>query len=180
MRFFLFFWLLIGATALAAQSLTDSTALAEWREKWDNSLAYSLELLEKIPAEQLDFRPTPDQMSIRQQYQHIAGNMFTLSRRFLEQPMDAAAHSSLQERLQNQEASLTDIAQLLREAHAFAHEAVAALSEAALEEKVDFFAGPKTRRQILWVLQDHATHHRAQLIVYARLLGLTPPRYSGW
>lgn len=180
MRFFFLSCLVIGAAALAAQSRADSVARTEWHEKWDNSLAYSLELLEKIPAAQLDFQPTADQMSIRQQYQHMAGNMFTLSRRFLSQPMEEAAQQALQERLQQKTANAQDLALLLREAYSYASTAVAALSEADLAEKVDFFAGPKTRRQIMWVLQDHASHHRAQLIVYARLLGLTPPNYRGW
>ena len=52
----------------------------------------------------------------------------------------------------------------------------------AIEElsKVDFFAGPKTRSQIIQLVDDHHTHHRAQLIIYLRLLGIKPPRYVGW
>ena len=47
-------------------------------------------------------------------------------------------------------------------------------------EKVTFFAGDKTKLQILNLLQDHVTHHRGQIIVYLNLKGITPPRFSGW
>ena len=49
-----------------------------------------------------------------------------------------------------------------------------------LKEEVSFFAGPKTKLQILNLLQDHVTHHRGQIIVYLNLNDITPPRYSGW
>ncbi|MGK0251702.1 MAG: putative damage-inducible protein DinB, partial [Gammaproteobacteria bacterium] len=49
-----------------------------------------------------------------------------------------------------------------------------------LKGTVEFFAGPKSRMQILNLLQDHVTHHRGQLIVYLNLNSIEPPQYSGW
>jgi uncharacterized damage-inducible protein DinB len=49
-----------------------------------------------------------------------------------------------------------------------------------MDEKVKFFAGPITRRQILILMHDHQTHHLGQLIVYLRLKGIKPPDYIGW
>lgn len=176
---------LIGQSMAPARSAHPQAGFAisattEWQDKWNNSLAYTLALLDKIPEEQLHFRPTADQMSIREQLQHMAGNMFSLSRRYLEKPLLADELASLEDLLRQDSLGKNDLTQLLKRAHAYASEAVAALDETARSEEVAFFAGPKTRQQIMWVLQDHATHHRAQLIVYARLLGIAPPRYTGW
>ena len=52
--------------------------------------------------------------------------------------------------------------------------------EEELNEPVDFFAGAKSKLQILNLLQDHVTHHRGQLIVYLNLNEIYPPKYSGW
>ena len=49
-----------------------------------------------------------------------------------------------------------------------------------LKDEVEFFAGPKTKLQILNLLQDHVTHHRGQLIVYLNLNEIKPPSYVGW
>ena len=49
-----------------------------------------------------------------------------------------------------------------------------------LTTKVDFFAGPKSKLQILNLLQDHVTHHRGQIIVYLNLNEIKPPKFSGW
>ena len=35
----------------------------------------------------------------------------------------------------------------------------------------------RTKRQILLILTDHITHHRAQMLVALRLNGIVPPRY---
>ncbi|WP_291798672.1 DinB family protein [Lutibacter sp.] len=49
-----------------------------------------------------------------------------------------------------------------------------------LTTEVNFFTGPKSKLQILNLLQDHVTHHRGQLIVYLNLNNIKPPKYSGW
>ncbi len=41
--------------------------------------------------------------------------------------------------------------------------------ERNLNYKIDFFAGEKTKRQMFTLINDHMTHHRAQLLVYLRL-----------
>ena len=59
-------------------------------------------------------------------------------------------------------------------------QAINVFPEKGLAETVDFFAGPKSKLQMLNLLQDHLTHHRGQLIVYLNLNQIEPPRYSGW
>ena len=49
-----------------------------------------------------------------------------------------------------------------------------------LSTEVEFFAGPKSKLQILNLMQDHVTHHRGQIIVYLNLNNMIPPKYSGW
>ena len=53
-------------------------------------------------------------------------------------------------------------------------------NDAELSQKVVFFAGPKSKLQILNLMQDHVTHHRAQILVYLNLNQIQPPKYVGW
>jgi len=46
-----------------------------------------------------------------------------------------------------------------------------------LDNELDYFGLTRTKRQIFLLLADHITHHRAQMLVYLRLNGITPPRY---
>lgn len=161
---------------LGAQSIN----LVEWEEKWDNSRDYTLEILEAIPEDQLGYQPTADQMTLREQLAHMAGNMFGLTQRYVgysPEGYDAKANRS---RLGDSTLTKAELKVVITEAYAFAATGVQSLSEKELNEKIEFFAGPKSRRQIAWLLHDHATHHRGQLIVYLRLIGIKPPRYRGW
>lgn len=181
-NYFLLVLCLLGM-AMNAQdaAFKAGTATEEWLEKWENSLKYTLEALEMVPDSSLQFRPTASQMSIQEQVQHISGNMFGLSRRFLDYQPASYDEEELRNKLSAETLSRQELVQLLTDAHAFAASAVTTLTEDRWEEPVEnFFAGPKSRRTIVYLLQDHATHHRAQLLVYLRLLDLTPPRYRGW
>jgi uncharacterized damage-inducible protein DinB len=42
-------------------------------------------------------------------------------------------------------------------------------NDAELSQKQFFFVGPKSKLQILNLMQDHHTHHRAQILVYLNL-----------
>ena len=161
-------------------AFSQSINLEEWQEKWDNSLEYTLALLDKVDSSMLEYQPTPEQMTLAGQLGHMAGNMYFLSGRFLgHQP-----EGFNQEAVFNSLGELSDLEAIktaLRESHQFASDAVHSLRPEQFDEEVDFFVGKKTRRVIAWLLQDHVTHHRGQVIVYLRLLGVEElPRYRGW
>jgi len=181
-KFVLLLLLILPAgSRIDAQEADDFPARTEWLEKWENSRKYTLEALQLIPDSSLMFRPTADQMSIQEQIQHIAGNVFGLSRRFLDYAPNGFDQEALHEKLSSDSLSREVLIDLLTDAYAFGAAAVTHLpAERWEEEAPDFFAGAKSRRVIVYLLQDHATHHRAQVLIYMRLLGLKPPRYRGW
>lgn len=167
--------------ALSAQEKDTFPAQTEWLEKWENSRAYTLEALALVPDSSLNFRPTEGQMSIQEQIQHISGNVFGLSRRFLDYDPAGFDEKALQARLSAESLDREDLLKLFNDAYDFGVAAINNLPKERWDEAVsNFFAGPKSRRVIVYLLQDHATHHRAQVLIYLRLLGLEPPRYRGW
>jgi len=176
--------LLALSFSLAAQDTTegdDFPARAEWRAKWQNSLAYSQEALAAIPDSSLQFRPTAGQMSVQEQIQHISGNVYGLSRRFLAYEPKGFDEDALRAKLAAEKLNRQELVQLLNDAYAFGIEAVYSFEAKDWDKPVpNFFVGPRSRRTIVYLLQDHATHHRAQVLIYMRLLGLEPPRYRGW
>ncbi|TXF88165.1 hypothetical protein FUA23_16115 [Neolewinella aurantiaca] len=166
---------------LSAQEVKTVSAHSEWLEKWSNSKAYTMEALATIPDDKLSYRPTENQMSVQEQIQHIAGNIYGLSRRFLDHQPPGFDEEKLGAKLSAQTLNRKELTNLLSDAYAFGAAAVQNLPEERWNEPVsNFFAGPKSRRVVIYLLQDHATHHRAQLLIYMRLLELTPPRYRGW
>lgn len=159
----------------------DFPARAEWRAKWQNSLAYTQEALAAIPDSSLSYRPTDGQMSVQEQIQHLSGNVYGLSRRFLSYEPAGFNEDDLRKKLSAETLNRQELVKLLNDAFAFGIDAVYSFEAEDWDKMVpNFFVGPRSRRTIIYLLQDHATHHRAQVLMYMRMLGLDPPRYRGW
>jgi uncharacterized damage-inducible protein DinB len=142
-------------------------------EKWENSKNYLIEIAQAMPEEKYDFKPTEREMSFGEQMVHIKGNMDWLGTTyFTTEKFDKKKDENVY--------SKDEIILMLEESFDNVSEIIKNTETESLNEKVEFFAGPKTRLQILNLLQDHVTHHRGQLIVYLNLNEITPPKYIGW
>lgn len=160
------------AVLLVNIMFAQQTYLAECQQKLKNSAAYTLEVAELMPAEKYDYKPTPEEMSFNEQLLHLIGNINWLTNDYLggkKLDKDLKQHYTKEE-----------VIAIVKEGYALAAAALVNFKPEQLEESVKFFAGPMTKRQILTLLNDHQTHHRAQMLVYLRLNGIQPPKYRGW
>lgn len=139
--------------------------------KWENSKNYLLEMANEMPEVWYGYKPTEREMSFKEQLLHIKQNMDWLGSTY----MKAEKQEEKTEFKRKKE-----VIEALRHSFDVVGEAIKQLDPEMLKEEVDFFAGPKTRLQILNLLQDHVTHHRGQLIVYMNLNHMEPPKYVGW
>ena len=164
-------YLIILISSLSAHSQASDIKDA-FLEKWENSKQYLLEIAEVMPEEHYDFKPTERQRSFKEQLFHIKGNIDWLS----------TSYFTEQEYVRNKELPETKEKTLSLIRKAF-DDSAAIIRNSTIEDlsqTVDFFAGPKSKLQILNLLQDHVTHHRGQLIVYLNLKNIIPPKYVGW
>lgn len=148
------------------------TPITAFLEKWENSKNYLVEMAELMPEDAYDYKPTERQKTFREQLIHIKQNMDWLSTTYFSV-----------EKKKTKEGTLTtkaDIIAALKASFTQTATMVKTAKESDLKDIVEFFAGPKTKLQILNLLQDHVTHHRGQLIVYLNLNNIEPPRYRGW
>ena len=155
------------------QAMAQNTVISAFLLKWENSKNYLIEMAELMPEENYSFQPTERQMSFKEQLLHIRSNMVWLSEtNFVDatyvksEKIDPKTKEELILELTNSFDKVTEI--------------IKTISEEDLAIEVDFFAGPKSKLQILNLLQDHVTHHRGQLIVYLNLNNIEPPKYRGW
>lgn len=161
--------MIISATGFAQQS----SAKEAWLEKWENSKDYLVAIAEVMPEEHFGFKPTERQMSFKEQLIHIKGNMDWLSSTYFSEEDFKREKTVIPE-------TKAAVIALLSEAFDAAKAKVESASEEDLERTIDFFDGPKSKLQMLNLLQDHVSHHRGQLIVYLNLNSVEPPKYVGW
>ena len=151
----------------------NATPKGAFLQKWDNSKHYLVAIAELMPEEFYDFKPTERQRSFKEQLLHIKDNMDWLS---------ATYFTSEEYKREKTDPTISkeETITLLIEAFDVSLDVINKTSEEELQETVEFFAGLKSKLQILNLLQDHVTHHRGQLIVYLNLKNLEPPKYVGW
>ncbi|GGX11788.1 DinB family protein [Aquimarina muelleri] len=169
-RFLIFFFLLSGS--VISQQFSAKTAFLE---KWKNSKDYLLEIAEQMPEDKFGFKPTDREMSFKDQLLHIRENMTWLGTTYFS--LEQLDKKKLKENLPEKKA---DIIRLLTNAFDKVYTQIQNTKEDTLQTETDFFAGRKSKLQILNLLQDHVTHHRGQLIVYLNLNDIKPPKYVGW
>ncbi|WP_109301816.1 DinB family protein [Aquimarina sp. AU474] len=158
--------------SIMAQQFTPKEAFLE---KWQNSKTYLLEIAELMPEEGYVFKPTEREMDFKNQLLHIRGNMLWLGTTHFSK--DTFDRKSL---TQNVPSTKAETIKVLTQAFDYVYNQVNEADPIDFKTEVDFFAGRKSKLQILNLLQDHVTHHRGQLIVYLNLNEIEPPGYVGW
>jgi uncharacterized damage-inducible protein DinB len=150
--------------------------LSSWKAiREDTALA-----VEEFPADDLDFRPTPDVDSFRQIAHHILNIGHGITGMML-----ARDPSTEQEFRDRMKAHLFPLAE-----NAGAPEIAAALRQSLSQRCEQFAAQPAeffaeimtrhfdlahlTRMEMLQFLKEHELTHRAQLFMYLRLKGIVP------
>ncbi len=144
----------------------------------------TLILAEEIPEEHYGFRPTPTSKTVGETLTHIAlGPRFQEQIQFMEHRSSMAGFDFLSFRQKvvaesAQPRTKAEIIQLLiSEGEKFA-QAVESVPDEFLGESVTMPPGAtpesRTRFDMLAGVKEHEMHHRAQLMLVQRMLGITP------
>ncbi|MFN8061277.1 MAG: DinB family protein [Vicinamibacterales bacterium] len=144
----------------------------------------TIRIAEDIPEDKYDFRPAPDGRSVRELLTHIAwGHSFQKAvhqdeRRTTLVGLDFPSLLKRAHEEEKRPRSKAEILELLRDnGHAWAS-FIDAQDEAFLAERVDMPPGAqpasKSRFEMLLSSKEHEMHHRAQLMLVERLIGIVP------
>jgi len=161
-----------AGSAAAQKTGCPSYVAAGLKRRWQPSKDYSLAMLAKMPDQYLSFRPTPDIWTFSQQMTHLAdGNLLMSAPIHGDKPVYVGAPRDL---------GRTALEKHLRDSYDYVSVAFDRISsDADCETMVDFLGQKIAKRELCYRLLDHATHHRAQALVYLRLKGIEPPPYAG-
>jgi uncharacterized damage-inducible protein DinB len=165
--------MMFSSPLLKAQTC-DSLFLTAAITKLQHAREYTLKVANLMPAEKYAYKPIPEEMSFGEQLLHLSENMAWLCSSYLGNAKNPFTKSD--RALQKKE----EILLVLKNTYDFALDVLRPFNAGHLSDTVTFFAGPMNKLQIINLLNDHQTHHRAQMLVYLRLNGIKPPDYAGW
>jgi uncharacterized damage-inducible protein DinB len=149
--------------------------LQEANQKWKSATEYTQKVMDVMPQKHYGFKPMKEEMSFEEQLLHMANNMNWVGGTYLTSKPAPAT-----EKLEAKGKSRKEIVKDLNNSMGYIQEILTNFDANKLDEMVDFPAGKLSKRQLIILLNDHQTHHRAQLLVYLRLKGEKPPAYIGW
>ncbi len=157
-----------------------SPFVADALSKWKGMKSYTMAVAEAMPEEKYSYKPVADENTFAFQLVHMANNMYFISSKLLkgtDSPIDLKVFES---KVKEEKLTKKEIIKHLSDAFDYTEQTFASMTDKTLEEELDYWGGHSTKRKIVFLLNDHQTHHRGQLIVYLRLNGIKPPKYIGW
>jgi uncharacterized damage-inducible protein DinB len=143
----------------------------------------TIQIAQDIPEDKYDFRPSPDSRSVRQTLAHIATlTTFPMMLHGECIPIDQIDFQEYIRKVGEEEAKLKTKAQILAKlgeaGEAFARMLEGLTDETFLAELITFRPGAqppaRTRFDLLLAAKEHEMHHRGQLMLMERMLGITP------
>ena len=146
------------------------TTMEEFLTKWENSKQFTLEVVDKMPDDHLDYKPHESAMSFAEQIIHLSSAAAGISQRFLN---GADPSFDLGSKPNNKAA----LKAFVTSCFDYAKTTVAALPADQLAENIEIFGMNATRRQVVVLIDDHTTHHRGAAIAYIRAQGIEPPAF---
>ncbi len=143
----------------------------------------TIQIAEDIPEQSYSFRPSPDSRSIGQTLAHIA-TVTGFQTYMVQNHIDSIAKVNFPEYLQKSRAeeerlrTKDDIVDALKSDGDKFAQLLESLSESVLSQSVAMMPGTqpaaKSRLEMLMSAKEHEMHHRGQLMVMQRMLGMTP------
>lgn len=136
-----------------------------------------LDLENAIPDGKMTWRPNKQVRSISEVYSHIAFANYMLLKFAGVTVPEGVNVGSPQDGMKWEKAS-TDkkvIREQLVKSFDFVKSSIGSMSDASLENMVEFFGQKMTTRSLLLVLLSHMHEHLGQSIAYARMEGVVPP-----
>lgn len=175
MRFLipLFFIILLLPFSLFSQTANE-LFLKATVAKLEHAKEYTVRAATAMPAEKYGYKPVEDQMNFGEQLLHLSANLGWLSSSYLSSGKNPVTRAELAK------TSKGEIIEVVVKSYDYAIHALKQFDVKNLGDTVKFFAGPLNKLQIINLLNDHQTHHRAEVLVYLRLNRIKPPDYIGW
>jgi len=138
-------------------------------KRWKGNHRYTLKLINAMPLDDGDFKPTPAVKSFLSQCSHITTWLRTHSRFVMGKKMEKAKVKSIADATLALDEFFEELIHYLERS-----------SREDLEAKVKVFYGNVSKLFILQTMDNHLSHHRGQMVIYLRLKGVKPASYVGW
>ncbi|MBR9914325.1 MAG: DinB family protein [Algicola sp.] len=149
--------------------------IKDYLERLEQSKKYLILVAETMPEDAYHFKASPESMSFAEHLMHISWAMDWHCQTLLgnRPARDWDTDNELKVHDKSKKEMIATIDKTFEKTMQF----ITAFDTKQFNDRLDYLGLNRNKRQILLLLTDHITHHRAQMLVYLRLNGIKPPRY---
>ena len=158
----------------AAAATERSRTMKELDSTWKRAKKWSLDYVDAMPEESLNFKPTPEIRSFAEQLLHLSYWNYGLLEGMTGKPNPFGKDEKDIEK-KSEYKTKAALRKIVEQGYDNVIAAIAEIDETKLPEQVAFFNSKVTRLYVLTTALDHQAHHRGQTTIYLRLKGVTPP-----
>ena len=166
------------ATAFSAASAQDATGFrADLLGQLEYVQKQVIDLENAIPDEQMTWRPNKDVRSISEVFSHIAFSNYLIFKFAGVALPEGIGINTPEDEMKGEKAS-TDkkvIHEQLVKSFEFVKSSIRGMTDASMDNSIDFFGQKMSMRAILMIVQSHIHEHFGQSIAYARMVDVVPP-----
>lgn len=156
-----------------AQSLTEDDIKAQMVKEWERAKAYTVDYLNRMPADKYSFKAVDSIRSFAQQMLHLAqANLLIMPNAANQKPL-AFAQADLEHSPAAQKKD--SVMYYVTASYDYCIDAVKNGDINKWGEKKKIFGMEATRLALMMKTFEHQTHHRGQTTIYIRLQGIKPP-----
>src|SRR5688572_3581329 len=130
---------------------------------------FTLKVADQMPEADYGFKLTPPQMSFAEQMAHLADDQAGLLGPLTGEKPKPSKPASM---------SKKDVMAYVRESFDRSIATVSKLTPEQIGRSYQGFGGSMTGLEVLMLVLDHTTHHRASAEMYLRAKGITPAEYQ--
>ena len=157
---------------LGLSSFQPSASVSQMVADWQRAKAFTQEYLDTMPADGIDYKPTPEIRSFREQMLHLANGNYNF----------ASAASGKANPYQGKNLEKMDdfktkesLTKIVADSYDFAIASLYGLSDADMDASIKLFGRDMPRGVAYAKAFEHQTHHRGQATIYIRMKGVKPP-----
>ncbi len=161
--------MIAGVVLLALPAFAQTDIKAAVLKHLKISRDFTLKVAEQMPEADYGFKLTPPQMSFAEQITHLAQEQAGFLAPFSTDAPNPGKPASMDKK---------DVLAYARQAFDDSIDKVSKLTPAQLSRTYKSEEGSMTGLELLMLLMDHTTHHRASAEMYLRAKGITPAEYQ--
>ena len=160
-----------GASQLVARPAPK--VAAQFLGTFGRAAELNMAFADAMPGDKYGFRPVPEIRTYAEQLLHVAGSNVWFTSTYI----TGAENPGIN--FEPEAPSKEAVTDLMKQSDDFVKSSISGMSDEEMAEIVETFAGEISKSTVCWLMRDHMTHHRGQMIIYLRMNGMAPPEYVG-